>query len=68
VVFEKLVRSEELTLPNLGNGDRASIHIDDLAQKFMKTPANWSSAVGESIHIVFPAVLIVRCYAKDRYP
>lgn len=64
VVFEKLARGEELVLPNLGMETLHHVHADDVAQGFMKALANWSSAVGESFHIVSPAALTLRGYAE----
>lgn len=64
VVFEKIARGEELVLPNLGMETVHHVHADDVAQGFMKALANWSSAVGESFHIVSPAALTLRGYAE----
>jgi nucleoside-diphosphate-sugar epimerase len=64
VVFEKLARGEELVLPNLGMETLHHVHADDVAQGFMKALTNWSSAVGESFHIVSQAALTLRGYAE----
>jgi len=64
VVFEKLARGEELTLPNLGMETVHHVHADDVAQSFMKALANWNAAVGESFHVVSPAALTLRGYAE----
>ena len=64
IVFEKLARGEELILPNLGMETLHHVHADDVAQGFMKALSNWSSAVGESFHIVSPAALTLRGYAE----
>jgi nucleoside-diphosphate-sugar epimerase len=64
VVFEKLARGEELALPNLGMETLHHVHAEDVAQAFWKAMDNWSSAVGESFHIVSPAALTLRGYAE----
>jgi nucleoside-diphosphate-sugar epimerase len=63
-VFTKLSRGEELALPNIGMETVHHVHADDVAQIFMKALANWSSAVGESFHVVSPAALTLRGYAE----
>ncbi|MFZ5918531.1 MAG: NAD-dependent epimerase/dehydratase family protein [Chloroflexota bacterium] len=64
VVFEKLARGEELALPNLGMETVHHVHADDVAQAFCKAVDNWSSAVGESFHVVSPAAVTLRGYAE----
>jgi nucleoside-diphosphate-sugar epimerase len=64
VVFEKLARGEELALPNLGMETVHHVHAEDVAQAFWKAMDNWSSAVGESFHVVSPAALTLRGYAE----
>ena len=64
LVFEKLARAEELAMPNLGMETLHHVHADDVAQGFMKAMANWSTAVGESFHIVSPSALTLRGYAE----
>ncbi|MBW7882155.1 MAG: NAD-dependent epimerase/dehydratase family protein [Caldilineaceae bacterium] len=63
-VFVKLARGEELALPNLGMETVHHVYADDVAQAFMQALANWSSAVGESFHVVSPAALTLRGYAE----
>jgi nucleoside-diphosphate-sugar epimerase len=63
-VFARLARGEELVLPNLGLETVHHVHAEDVAQGFMCALANWSSAVGESFHIVSPAALTLRGYAE----
>jgi nucleoside-diphosphate-sugar epimerase len=63
-VFSQLARGEELTLPNLGMETVHHVHADDVAQAFMQAMNNWSSAVGESFHVVSPAALTLRGYAE----
>jgi nucleoside-diphosphate-sugar epimerase len=62
-VFEKLARSAVLELPNLGLETVHHVHADDVAQAFMGALNHWSSAVGESFHVVSPAALSLRGYA-----
>jgi nucleoside-diphosphate-sugar epimerase len=40
------------------------VHAEDVAQAFWKAMDNWSSAVGESFHVVSPAALTLRGYAE----
>ena len=47
-------RGEELALPNLGMETVHHVHADDVAQAFMQAMAHWSTAVGESFHVVSP--------------
>jgi len=63
-VFEKLACGEELALPNLGMETVHHVHAQDVAQAFWKAIDNWSSAVGESFHVVSPAALTLRGYAE----
>jgi len=63
-VFAALARGEELALPNLGLETVHHVHADDVAQAFMQALSNWSSAVGESFHVVSPAALSLRGYAE----
>lgn len=64
VVFERLGRGEEVALPNLGMETVHHVHADDVAQGFMAALAHWSTAVGQSFHIVSPAALTLRGYAE----
>jgi len=64
-VFERLARGEELTLPNLGMETVHHVHADDVAQAFINALSHWSSAVGESFHVVSPAALTLRGYAES---
>jgi nucleoside-diphosphate-sugar epimerase len=64
VVFEKLAHGEEVTLPNLGMETVHHVHADDVAQSFMAALAHWSTAVGQSFHVVSPAALTLRGYAE----
>jgi nucleoside-diphosphate-sugar epimerase len=63
-VFACLARGEPLALPNLGMETVHHVHADDVAQIFMCALASWSSAVGESFHVVSPAALTLRGYAE----
>lgn len=63
-IFAQLARGEELALPNLGLETVHHVHADDVAQAFMKAMTHWSSAVGESFHVVSPAALTLRGYAE----
>ncbi len=62
-VFVDLARGKEICLPNLGRECVHHVHADDVSQAFLKALANWSSAVGESFHVVSPAALTLYGYA-----
>jgi nucleoside-diphosphate-sugar epimerase len=64
-VFRKLATREELVLPNMGMETVHHVHADDVAQAFMQALGNWSSAVGESFHVVSQAALTLRGYAES---
>ena len=66
-VFAQIASGEELALPNLGMETVHHVHADDVAQAFMQAMANWSSAVGESFHVVSPAAITLRGYAEAVY-
>jgi nucleoside-diphosphate-sugar epimerase len=63
-VFARLAQGQEVLLPNLGMETLHHVHADDVAQAFMQALAHWSSAVGESFHVVSPAALTLRGYAE----
>ena len=62
-IFKKLAEGKNVALPNSGMETVHHVHADDVAQGFMKAIANWSSAVGESFHIVSEQALTLRGYA-----
>lgn len=64
-VFEDLAAGREIALPNLGRETVHHVHADDVAQAFVKAMANWSSARGESFHVVSPAALSLAGYAQS---
>lgn len=64
-VFERLARGETIALPNLGMETVHHVHADDVAQGFMAALAHWSTAVGQSFHMVSPAALTLRGYAES---
>jgi nucleoside-diphosphate-sugar epimerase len=63
-VFSALALGEETALPNLGRECLHHVHADDVAQAFVASLTNWSSAVGESFHVVSPAALTLYGYAR----
>jgi nucleoside-diphosphate-sugar epimerase len=63
-VWTKLLRGEEIALPNLGLETVHHVHADDVAQAFMAALNHWTQAVGESFHVVSPAALTLRGYAE----
>ncbi len=62
--FARLLRGEELALPNLGMETLHHVHADDVAQGFVKALTHWQSAVGEGFFIVSPAALTLRGFAE----
>lgn len=63
-VFTQLAHGETLTLPNFGLETVHHVHADDVAQAFEQAINHWSTAVGESFHVVSPAALTLRGYAE----
>ena len=63
-IFADLAQGREVCLPNLGRETLHHVHADDVAQAFVKSLANWSTAVGESFHVVSPAAVSLAGYAK----
>jgi nucleoside-diphosphate-sugar epimerase len=63
-VFERIARGEEIALPNLGMETVHHVHADDVAQGFMGALAHWSTAVGQSFHMVSPAAVTLRGYGE----
>ena len=64
-VFADLSRGNEIALPNIGRETVHHVHADDVAQAFVKALENWSSAVGESFHVVSPGALTLIGYAES---
>jgi nucleoside-diphosphate-sugar epimerase len=63
-VFARLIRGDEVTLPNLGMETVHHVHADDVAQSFMRALAQWSVAAGESFHVVSAGAVTLRGYAE----
>ncbi len=63
-VFAQLARGEELVLPNFGLETVHHVHAADVAQAFMQALTHWSSACGESFHVVSPQAITLRGYAE----
>lgn len=64
VVYSKLASGEKLAIPNLGMETVHHVHAADVALAFEGALSHWSSAVGESFHVVSPAALTLRGYAE----
>jgi nucleoside-diphosphate-sugar epimerase len=64
-VFTRLVRGEEVALPNFGMETLHHVHAEDVAQSFMLAMANRSVSLGEAFHVVSPAALTLRGYAES---
>jgi nucleoside-diphosphate-sugar epimerase len=63
-VYQKLSKGEELLMPNLGMETVHHVHAEDVAQAFFKSLLHWSTAIGESFHVVSPTALTLRGYAE----
>jgi nucleoside-diphosphate-sugar epimerase len=64
-VFADLVAGREISLPNLGRETVHHVHADDVARAFVKAMTNWSSACGESFHVVSRGALSLVGYAES---
>ncbi len=64
-VFTTLAKGETLALPNFGMETVHHVHADDVAQSFMQAMSHWSTAVGESFHVVSPQAVSLRGYAES---
>lgn len=62
-VFSDLALGNKVTLPNLGRECLHHVHADDVAHAFVQALMHWSSAAGESFHVVSPAALTLYGYA-----
>lgn len=63
-VLVKLVKGNELLLPNIGLETIHHVHADDAAQIFAKAIENRNSSVGESFHAVSEKALTLRGAAE----
>lgn len=63
-VFMDLAQGNEITLPNFGRETFHHVHAEDVAQAFVNAVNHWSSAVGESFHVVSPAAVTMVGYAE----
>jgi nucleoside-diphosphate-sugar epimerase len=63
-IFADLAAGREIALPNLGRETLHHVHADDVAQAFVQAMANWSSAFGESFHVVSRAAVSMAGYAE----
>jgi nucleoside-diphosphate-sugar epimerase len=63
-VFTALSSGRELVLPNIGMETVHHVHVDDVAQGFVRAIARRGPAIGQSFHIVSPAALTLRGYAE----
>jgi nucleoside-diphosphate-sugar epimerase len=61
--IQRLIRGEEIVLPNLGMETIHHVHADDVAQAFFLTLSHWRNAVGEGFFIVSPAAMTLRGFA-----
>ncbi len=66
-VFSRIAHGELLQLPNEGMETVHHVHADDVAQAFELALDHSDDAVGESFHVVSPAPLTLRAYAKAMF-
>ncbi len=59
-----LAQGNEIALPNFGRETLHHVHAEDVAQAFVQAMQHWSSAVGESFHVVSPAAVTMIGYAE----
>jgi nucleoside-diphosphate-sugar epimerase len=64
LIYQRLARGEEVTLPNFGLETVHHVHADDVAQAFVQAMLHWSASVGEGFHTVSPAAVTLRGYAE----
>lgn len=64
-LFRDLAQGNEITLPNLGRETVHHVHVDDVAQAFIKAMESRPEAVGESFHVTSPAALTLIGYAES---
>jgi nucleoside-diphosphate-sugar epimerase len=63
-VFSDLASGREVTIPDLGLTTLNHVHVDDVAQAFVRTVARQEAAVGEAFHVVSSTALTLRGYAE----
>lgn len=62
--FIQLAKGEEIILPNFGMETVHHVHVDDVAQAFIKAIENRQNSIGESFHVVSEQALTLRGYAS----
>lgn len=60
----RLIRGEEVILPNLGMETLHHVHAEDVAQAFIKVLDHWSTSVGQGFFVVSPAAMTLRGFAE----
>jgi nucleoside-diphosphate-sugar epimerase len=66
-VFSRMLRGEEVPLPNMGMETVHHVHVEDVAQAFAHTVTRGRATVGESYHVVSEAALTLRGYAEAMF-
>ncbi|MEK6385798.1 MAG: NAD-dependent epimerase/dehydratase family protein [Paraburkholderia tropica] len=66
-VYSRIVRGEELVLPNLGNETLHHVHADDVAQWIICAIENRAASVGEIFNTVSEQAITLRGYAEAVY-
>lgn len=66
-VFSSILHGNEITLPNIGMETVHHVHVEDVAQAFVRAIECRSAAIGESFHVVSAAALTLRGYAERTF-
>jgi nucleoside-diphosphate-sugar epimerase len=63
-IYSALMHGAEVRIPNFGMEMVHHVHVEDVAQAFLKAMQNPESAVGQSFHTVSDSALTLRGYAE----
>ena len=66
-VWGKVVRGEEILIPNFGMETVHHVHADDVAQLIMNCIIYRNAALGESFHAVAPHAMTLRGFAENMF-
>jgi nucleoside-diphosphate-sugar epimerase len=66
-VYSRIVRGEELALPNFGHETLHHVHADDVAQWIIRAIENRAASVGEIFNTVSEQAITLRGYAEAVY-
>ncbi len=66
-VFSAMLHGDEIALPNIGMETVHHVHVEDVAQAFVRAIEHRPAAIGESFHVVSAAALTLRGYAERMF-